>query len=200
MRPESRSEPLTHVPSELPLEPVLGTSVRVQPFRFDPTLPVDVRLVRWPMEETYRAELQALALPRILILDCHTVPPPLWDELEDWVRVPADRDELALRAMTVARRADVLDLPWLDADGLLWFRDRWCPVPRGQVPLVRLLVDHFGTVVRDHDVDEVFGQSSASAHAEAIKTSVRRVSRGLAPLGLQLKRVRGSGFLLERRP
>ena len=52
----------------------------------------------------------------------------------------------------------------------------------------------------DEDVDAVFRESMASAHAEAIKTSVRRVSRSLAPLGLQLKRVRASGYLLERRP
>ena len=32
-------------PTALGLEPMLGTSVRVHPFRFDPTLSIDVRLV-----------------------------------------------------------------------------------------------------------------------------------------------------------
>jgi hypothetical protein len=200
MRPPSRSETLTAAPSELPLEPMLGMSVRIHPFRFDSALPVDVRLVRWPMESSYRDELRAAAMPRLLIVDAGASPPPLWDELEDWVRVPVDRAELELRAATVARRADLLDRPWLDDDGMLWFRDRWCSISRGQAALVQLLVEHFGTVVRDEDVDAVFTGGDTSAHLEAIKTTVRRVSQSLAPLGLQLKRVRASGYLLDRCP
>ena len=198
MRPETRFETVAAVPSELPIEPLLGTSVRVRPFQFDPALPVDVRLVRWPMEATYRDELHAVSVPRILVLGPETAAPPLWDELEDWVRVPVVATELGLRATTVARRADALERPWLDDDGLLWFRDRWCVIPHGQVPFVSLLVDRLAETVRDDEVGAVFGESTASAHVEAIKTTVRRVARGLAPLGLTLERVRGSGYLLER--
>jgi len=200
MRSMSRLEAVAVIPNELPLEPLLGTSVRIHPFQFDPTLPVDVRLVRWPMEQDYRQELEYVGAPRVLLVERGAAPPARWDEFEDWVRVPVDQSELELRATTVARRADALERPWLDDDGLLWMRDQWCGVTDGQIPLVRLLVDHFGVVVRDDQVDEVFVDASTSAHEEAIKTTVRRVSQTLGRLGLRLQRIRGAGYLLEKMP
>jgi DNA-binding response OmpR family regulator len=106
--------------------------------------------------------------------------------------------ELELRATTVARRADLRERPWLDADGLLWFRDRWAVVPRGQGPVIEALAANFGRVLRDEEIRRVFESSANSIHAEAVKTSMRRVSDLLGPLGLTLERVRGSGYLLER--
>jgi hypothetical protein len=185
-------------PTGLELEPSLGTSVRIHPFRFDRSLSIDVRLVRWPEEASFREELATLAVPRILILDDCTAPPTPWDEIEDWVRAPVAQAELELRATTVARRADARERPWLDADGLLWFRDRWALVPRGQGPVLDALVANFGRVVRDDEIRQVFETSANSTHAEAVKTSMRRISDLLGPLGLMLKRVRGSGYLLER--
>jgi hypothetical protein len=200
MRPMSRLEAEALIPNGLPLEPLLGTSVRIFPFQFDPSLPVDVRLVRWPMEQEYRHELESIGAPRVLLVARGAPAPRRWSELEDWVRVPVEHAELELRAMTVARRADELERPWLDDDGLLWMRDQWCAVTDGQLPLVRLLVDHFGLVVRDDDVDDVFVDACSSAHEEAIKTTVRRVSQTLGRVGLRLQRVRGAGYLLEKLP
>jgi hypothetical protein len=200
MRPMSRLEAVAVIPNELPLEPLLGTSVHTHPFQFDPTLAVDVRLVRWPMEQEYRRELESVGVPRVLLVEPGAAPPPCWDELEDWIRVPVDQAELELRATTVARRADQRERPWLDEDGLLWLRDQWCAVTDGQLPLVRLLVDHFGVVVRDDQVEGVFVDARTSAHEEAIKTTVRRVSQTLGRVGLGLQRVRGAGYLLERLP
>lgn len=185
-------------PTGLGMEPLLGSSVRVRPFRFDGSLSIDVRLVRWPEEATFRDELAELGVPRILILDPRAAPPTPWEEIEDWVRTPVAQAELELRATTVARRADSRERPWLDADGLLWFRDRWAVVPRGQGPVIQALAASFGRVVRDDEIRLVFDQSANSTHAEAVKTSMRRVSDLLGPLGLVLKRVRASGYLLER--
>ena len=200
MRSPTRSAAISAAPNELSLEALLGGSVRTHPFLFDPDLPVDVRLVRWPTEHAYRDELAALGVARILILSEFDAPPSPWDELEDWVRCPVDRDDLRVRATTLARRADLAETPWLDDDGLLWFRDRWCVVPPGQVPMIELFARHFGTVVRDEQVNDVYRVSGSSAHAEAVKTSMRRIANSLAPLGLLLRRVRGAGYLLERAP
>jgi hypothetical protein len=186
-------------PNGLGLEPMLGSSVRIHPFQFDRDLSIDVRLVRWPEEASFREELAEVGVPRILILGEHALPPTPWDEIEDWVRVPVARPELELRATTVARRADLRERPWLDRDGLLWFRDRWVVVPRGQGPVLEALVDSFGQVVRDDEIRAVFERSANSTHSEAVKTSMRRISDLLVPLGLLLKRMRGSGYLLERK-
>lgn len=190
---------VSDAPNGLELEPLLGSSVRIHPFEFDGTLSIDVRLVRWPDEATFRDKLAALGVPRILVLDARVAPPTTWDEIEDWVRVPVSKSELELRAVTVARRADAIERPWLDEEGLLWFRDRWIVLPRGQRPVIETLARNFGRVVRDDEVSAVFAGSESSTHAEAVKTSMRRISDLLRPLGLVLKRVRGSGYLLERK-
>ena len=190
---------VSDAPNGLKLEPLLGSSVRIHPFEFDRTVSSDVRLVRWPEEATFRDKLAALGLPRILVLDEQEPPPATWDEIEDWVRVPVAKSELELRAVTVARRADAIERPWLDEDGSLWFRDRWIVVPRGQGPVVEALARNFGRVVRDDEISAVFAGSENSTHAEAVKTSMRRIADLLRPLGLVLKRVRGSGYLLERK-
>ena len=182
------------------VEPWLGSSVRVHPHRFDPDLPFDVRLVRWPAESEQRDDLATLDLPRILVVDVHEPAPECCDELEDWVRTPVDSEELTVRASTVAKRADERMRPWVDDHGVLWFRDRWHALADGQLPLLRVLVEHFGHVVAQDDVLVAYAAAGRSTHAEAVKTSARRLSGALAPLGLELCRVRGRGYLLERVP
>jgi hypothetical protein len=182
------------------VEPALGASVRVHPHRFDPRLPADVRLVRWPAEHEQRADLAALELPRILVVAAGERAPEWCDEIEDWVRAPVDRAELELRAATVAVRADLRTKPWVDEYGVLWFRDRWHALAEGQLPLLRVLVDEFGRVVPQEAVLAAYAAAGRSTHAEAVKTSARRLTGALAPLGLELCRVRGRGYLLERLP
>lgn len=182
------------------VESALGGSVRVHPHRFDPELPADVRLLRWPDEQESRADLAALEVPRILVVAADQPAPEWCDELEDWVRAPVDRAELTVRAATVALRADLRTKPWVDEHGVLWFRDRWHALSDGQVPLLRALVEQFGRTVPQADVLAAYAAAGRSTHAEAVKTSARRLGDALAPLGLDLCRVRGRGYLLERLP
>jgi hypothetical protein len=182
------------------VEPALGGSVRVHPHRFDPQLPTDVRLVRWPAEREQRADLAALDQPRILVVAAEQRAPDWCDELEDWVRAPVDRAELTVRAATVALRADRRTKPWVDEHGVLWFRDRWHALAEGQLPLLRVLVEQFGHVVPQEEVLAAYAAAGRSTHAEAVKTSARRLAGALVPLGLELCRVRGRGYLLERLP
>ena len=64
--------------------------------------------------------------------------------------------------------------------------------------MIRLLVERFRDVVRDDEIFAVYGRGTTSAHVEAVKTSVRRIKHGVAPLGLRLSRVRRAGYLLDR--
>src|SRR4051794_41612723 len=80
---------------------------------------MDVVLVRWPAEESRRVELRDRGVPRLLLVENGTPPPRTADELEDWVRVPADEVDLHARVDNLNRRvpARVVLLPGLDADG-----------------------------------------------------------------------------------
>jgi len=104
------------------------------------------------------------------------------------------------RATTIARRADALDVPRLDARGRLTFRGRTVVLSERQQLVVARMLEHFGAVVADAEIVELFGAGRASTHAEALKTSMRRVKDALAPVGLRVARVRTAGYLVDRSP
>jgi hypothetical protein len=199
MRSPTRSgaalaEPLVAVPT--PTAPCIS----VRPFRFDPTLVVEVPVLRWPRQSTTRAELAQRGRPCLLVVSPSTPAPPEWSEFEDWVREPLRETEVLTRATTVARRADGLQVPRLDLLGRLSFRGRTVALSEGQALVVARLLERAGSVVADHEIVELSGTGRASTHAEALKTSLRRIKDALAPAGLRVTRVRAAGYVLDRAP
>src|SRR5260370_32022059 len=63
----------------------------------------DVATLRWPQETQRRVDLRAVDLPRLLVVGHDEPAPVIVADLEDWGRVPADRDDLEARRQ--ARRA-----------------------------------------------------------------------------------------------
>jgi hypothetical protein len=156
-----------------------------------------VRLLPWPDEDHARDELAAAGVPRILLLAADAAPPENWDELEDWVRLPLDPDELHRRARTLRRRARATDRPWFDDDGLLRVGDRWVDLPAGPRAVVELLVARFREVVYGDELADTYLDAGGSARESARKTMIVRVRHRLADLGLDLHNVRDSGYLLD---
>jgi hypothetical protein len=156
-----------------------------------------VRLLPWPGEDHARDELAAAGVPRILLLAADAAPPENWDELEDWVRLPLDPDELHHRARTLGRRARATDRPWFDDDGLLRVGDRWVDLPAGPRAVVELLVARFREVVYGDELADTYLDAGGSARESARKTMIVRVRHRLADLGLDLHNVRDSGYLLD---
>jgi hypothetical protein len=199
MRSASRSgaalaEPLVATPA--PPAPC----VSVRPFRFDPTIVVEVPVLRWPRQAASRAEIAQRGGPCLLVVAPSEPPPQQWRELEEWVREPLREAEVLVRATTVARRADAVHTPYLDALGRLTFRGRSVVLSDGQRLAVARMLEHFGEVVADAEIVDLFGAGRASTHAEALKTAMRRVKDALAPLGLRVARVRSAGYLVDRSP
>ena len=64
-----------------------------------------VHVVRWPEQEEWRLSLERAQIPRVLLIAADGPPPEEWDELEDWIRLPLDPDELQARARALGRRA-----------------------------------------------------------------------------------------------
>jgi DNA-binding response OmpR family regulator len=156
-----------------------------------------VRLQRRPDEDDARAELADAGAPRILLLTADAAPPEDWDELEDWVRLPLDPDELQHRARTLRRRARATERPWFDDDGLLRVGDRWVDLPVGPRAVVELLVTRFGQVVYADELAKTYLDAGGSARESARKTMIVRVRHRLADVGLDLHNVRDSGYLLD---
>ena len=187
------AEPMATAPAV-----TLDATICVQPFRFDPELTVEIPVVRWPDAAAAREHHARAGSACLLVVGATERAPARWSELEDWVRETAPRAEFVTRAVTVARRADLLQRPRLDHTRVVRFRDRTVVVPETQARLVALLVERFGETVADDEIRGLCDVGGVSTHHEAMKTALRRLKDTLAPLGVHLARVRAAGYLLDR--
>ena len=158
-----------------------------------------VTLVHWPRQEGLRSELAGARRPRLLLLDAAQAPPLVWDELEDWVRLPADDDELRVRADTLRRRAAPPSPPWpvLDADGILREGSSWVAIPPIEARILAPLLHRPGQVVPRREVVES-GWPGGAPNSRLLDRRIMMLRGRIEPLGLVIRTVRGRGFLLER--
>ncbi|WCO68632.1 winged helix-turn-helix domain-containing protein [Iamia majanohamensis] len=172
----------------------------------DPTDPPEgrsttVTLLRWPAEADRREELAADGRPRLLVVDRGDAPPLVWDDLEDWVRDPADPVEVQTRLQTLAQRSGptaeaASARPTLDADGIVRWAGRWTSVPPIEARILAPLLDQQGAVVRRQDlIDGAWPDGVASERV--LDGRIKHLRGRLRPLGLAIRTVRGIGFLLE---
>jgi hypothetical protein len=158
----------------------------------------EVALIRWPAEQDRREELRRSARPRLLLVE--RGPPPIpTDELEDWIRLPADDLDLRVRMEGLRRRigGDSGSTPVLDDDGVLRVGDRWVSLPRVEARLTAALLGRFGAVV-SRDALARAGWPGGSPGRNALDVHVMRLRRRLSPLHLAIRTVRSRGYLLER--
>ena len=66
---------------------------------------MDVVLVRWPEENLHLGELRGTGTPRLLLVGPDAAPPDSVDPLEDWIRLPADDQDVRARVATLEARA-----------------------------------------------------------------------------------------------
>jgi hypothetical protein len=76
----------------------------------------EVEMLSWPADAGRLEALRDAAIPRLVLVAAGTSAPVLDDELEDWVRLPADDQEISLRSQRLARHAreDRLTRPQLN--------------------------------------------------------------------------------------
>ena len=159
---------------------------------------MDVVLVRWPEDEPSRARLRESGVPRLLLVASASPPPVIGDELEDWIRVPADEVDLHARVETLDRRAAARTaaLPELDESGVLRMGAGWVPLPPVEARLTGALLDRYGAVVSREALGRA-GWPEGPPGRNALDVHVLRLRRRLAPLGLAIRTVRSRGYLLE---
>lgn len=134
----------------------------------------------------------------MLLVDGGSPPPTDLDDLEDWIRVPADEIDLQARIANLDRRAAarVTALPDLDSDGVLRAGASWVPLPPVEARLTGALLDRFGTVV-SRDALARAGWPDGAPGRNALDVHVLRLRRRVAPLALAIRTVRSRGYLLE---
>ncbi|HET8619585.1 MAG TPA: winged helix-turn-helix domain-containing protein [Acidimicrobiales bacterium] len=159
---------------------------------------MEVALVHWPAEQDRREELRRAGQPRLLLVE-RGAPPIPTDELEDWIRLPADDLDLRVRVEALRRRTDndVGAVPALDDDGVLRMGDRWVSLPPVEARLTAALLERFGAVVSRETLARS-GWPGGSPGRNALDVHVLRLRRRLSPLRLAIRTVRSRGYLLER--
>ncbi|HEY3669707.1 MAG TPA: helix-turn-helix domain-containing protein [Acidimicrobiia bacterium] len=159
----------------------------------------DVVLVRWPEEREHVERLRASGTPRLLLVGAEVAAPKPFDELEDWIRLPAVDSDVHARATTLAARAQegvAPDPPRMDEAGILKYRGRWITLSRVERALARALVDRFTAVVRRDTLIETAWPSGESSR-NALDVHMVRLRRRLLTVGLEVRTVRARGYLLQ---
>lgn len=164
-----------------------------------PSDEANVALLRWPRDADLRRALAALGRARLLLVDRDADPPRLGDPLEDWIRVPSDPMELLARRRVLERRSASLAPAVIDDDGLLRRGGAWVSLSPRETSLVRLLLEHPGELVRRRALLAAAGSPTPPDESRLLDRAVHRLRRRLEPLGLSIRTVRGSGFVLELR-
>lgn len=158
---------------------------------------MDVVLVRWPTEEERRRRLQDERVPRLLLVEADAAPPVTADELEDWVRIPADEVDLHARIENLDRRTRTRSdaRPDLDGDGVLRVNGEWVSLPPVEARLTGALLGRYRSVV-GRDALASAGWPDGAPGRNALDVHVLRLRRRIAPLGLTIKTVRSRGYVL----
>ncbi|MGE3620161.1 MAG: helix-turn-helix domain-containing protein [Acidimicrobiia bacterium] len=87
--------------------------------------------------------------------------------------------------------------PALDDAGLLRYDGRWIAIPDTQLPVVELLLDNVGRLVRTEDLARAYASAGGSRRLNSIRTLVARLAKRLEAVGLHLHTVRSRGVVLE---
>ena len=158
----------------------------------------EVAVIRWPSEAAARTLLASAGTPRVLVVAEGVDVPPLLDELEDWLRDPVDPADLVARSDELRRRAFArARTPMLDEDGLLHFGGRWVVIPDAQLPIIELLLERFGLLVRTEELTEAYTAAGGAGNRGSIRTAIVRVRGRVEEIGLTLKVVRRRGVVLD---
>lgn len=163
-----------------------------------------IALLRWPDDAERRQALTAEGRPRLLLVDPDAPPPATWDVLEDWVRLPADPEEIEARIATLMRRLPTeRPVPILDGDGVLRVGPRWVALPPVEARVVAALLTRPDAVVsRDRLLDAGWpdGEPAGSSNGQILDGRIKLLRRRLVDVDLEIHTVRGVGFVLTAKP
>jgi hypothetical protein len=161
------------------------------------TVPLGVKLLRWPAESAQRARYQAMGVPRLLLVEGQSPAPVCTDICEDWVRAPVSDADLRVRVAALRARSQAYQLPQIDPCGVLRFAERFVAVPPSDACLLECLIREFGIVVARSTLGACLPDRPGEAGRNALDLRIMRLGQRIRPLDLVIHRVRG-GYLLDR--
>jgi hypothetical protein len=157
----------------------------------------EIPVLQWPGQRDERDVLARQELPRLLLVEAGDAPPEGSSCLEDWIRLPADPDDIRARLAALRVRASRhRPTPTVDEFGQFSWRDVSVQLSPTEERLATALVAQFGHAVRDADL-LASGWPDGGGNARSLRVQLSRMRRRLAPLGLEIRSARGAGHLLR---
>lgn len=162
--------------------------------------PLEVKLVRWPIDTERRNRYRAAGVPRLLVVEAGARPPVSSDLCEDWVRAPVSRDDLRARIAALKAKAESMRAPQVDPSGVLRCGLRSVSLSPAETDLLTVLVDCFGELASKELLGSCLTDRSEHSRRNALHLHISRIRRRIQPLGLAIRTVWGRGYLLESGP
>jgi DNA-binding response OmpR family regulator len=157
---------------------------------------VDVAVVHWPAEAERLERLRAAREPRLVIVE-HGPPPVTTDELEDWLRAPADEADLRIRLATLreraARHSDAISLE----DGVLRVGSRIVVLPPIQARLAGALLERMNAVVGREALAKRAWPDGAPEGRNVLDVHMAKLRRLLVGTGIDIRTVHRRGYLMH---
>jgi len=157
---------------------------------------VDVLLVSWPDDASRGRTMADAGVPVLYLVAAETLAPVPTTCLEDWVRVPADRDDIYARMLALQFRASShYASPRLDQHRRVAIGARLLPLPSPEAELAALLVERFEEVVTDEDLV----LAAALEGPTMLRKPIHRLRKTFRPHRLDIERAPRIGYRLRPR-
>jgi len=155
-----------------------------------------VAVVRWPAEAERLERLRAAREPRLVIVE-HGPPPVTVDELEDWVRAPADESDLHIRLAVLRARATRRSTTVSLEDGVLRVGARLIVLPPIQARLVSALVERLDAVVGRDALARRAWPDGLPKGRNVLDVHMAKLRRLLDGTGVDIRTVHRRGYLMH---
>lgn len=157
---------------------------------------MDVAVVHWPAEADRLERLRAAREPRLVVVE-HGQPPVTTDELEDWLRAPADETELRIRLSTLRDRAARSTAAITLEDGVLRVGNRIVVLPPIQARLADALLERMNAVVgRDALAARAWPEGPPEGR-NVLDVHMAKLRRLLVGTGVDIRTVHRRGYLMH---
>jgi DNA-binding response OmpR family regulator len=153
-----------------------------------------VELVAWPERSGLRRALAHAGVPRVLLVDNGTLPPPSLGVDEEWVWSDAPDHEVDERARSVLARLQSTGEIEDRGDDTFCHAGRPFRLPRLQARLFAELAAHRGTPVARERLIEVGWPERNVSHA--LEVEIGRLRDRLVGTGLFIRSLRHGGYEL----
>lgn len=160
---------------------------------------MDVKVLHLPTDTPELERCRALGIPRLILVESPAPPPVCVDVLEDWVRMPADRDDVSARKAALRFRA-TSGVPVLEPGGVLHFGGRSLPLAPADAALLAPLLASYQSSVRRDVLLDLLWPGPGHPRRNALDLRILRLRRRIAPVGLVVRTVWGTGYLLDSGP